>query len=41
MLTMYDLLCRKKAGMALTEEEISYFVKGYTEGHPASGGNQR
>ena len=32
MLTMYDLLCRKKAGMALTEEEISYFVKGYTEG---------
>ena len=32
MLTMYDLLCRKKAGLSLTEEEISYFVKGYTEG---------
>lgn len=32
MLNMYDLLSRKKAGLALSPEEISYFVEGYTRG---------
>lgn len=32
MPTMYDILRKKKAGEALTREEIAYFVRGYTLG---------
>ena len=31
-MNMYDIIVKKKEGQALTKEEISYFVKGYTEG---------
>ncbi len=29
---MYDLIYKKKSGMELTDEEIAFFVKGYTDG---------
>ena len=32
MSTMYDILEKKKAGLPLSDGEIAYFVKGYTEG---------
>ncbi|MDR2355919.1 MAG: thymidine phosphorylase [Clostridiales Family XIII bacterium] len=31
-MTMYDIILKKREGKALSKEEISYFVKGYTEG---------
>ena len=32
MINLYDLILKKREGEHLTEEEINYFVKGYTEG---------
>ncbi len=32
MPSMQEILKKKKSGLALTEEEIAYFVKGYTKG---------
>lgn len=31
-MTMYDIIGKKKQGLTLTEEEIQFFVKGFTEG---------
>lgn len=31
-MTMYDLILKKKRGMALTEEEIQFMITGYTSG---------
>ena len=31
-MNMYDIICKKRDGAALSREEIQYFVKGYTAG---------
>ena len=32
MLRMYDIIAKNRYGGTLTQEEIGFFVKGYTEG---------
>ena len=29
---MYDIIIKKRNGEALTDEEIAFFIKGYTDG---------
>ena len=31
-MTMYEIITKKKQGLSLTKEEISYFVRGFTKG---------